>query len=105
MKPTMHVPTRKPLTPRTLTLVAAVWVIASLGAPVVVQAQLGALRKKAAETVKDGAKKDTAKASQPDTAKKPAPAAAAPTSAPVSATAVRQSDSKIWENYDFVPGN
>jgi outer membrane protein OmpA-like peptidoglycan-associated protein len=88
----------------------------SLGQASIASAQLGStLRKKAAEAVKDAAKKDsakkdTAKTARTDTARKatPAPSAAAAPSAPTPAPATatpRQSDSKVWENYDFIPGS
>lgn len=62
-------------------------------------AQIGsAIRRKAAEAVKDAAKKDTA-----TTAKTSAPAGAPVVPGPQSTAA--KSDPKVWENYDFVPGN
>jgi OOP family OmpA-OmpF porin len=64
--------------------------------------QLGALRKKAEEAKRklDEATKKTA----PDTATTPAAAPAAATAATGSAQAPK-ADAKLWENYDFVPGN
>ena len=86
---------------------AAVLTALSLGPASISHAQLGsAIRKKAAEAVKDASKKDTAKAPAPEAARKPA--ASAPVGAPVvpvAQSATTKSDSKIWENYDFVPGN
>ncbi|HUQ83943.1 MAG TPA: OmpA family protein [Gemmatimonadaceae bacterium] len=76
---------------------------------------LGALRKKAEEAKK---RVETAVDKKPnvDTAKaKPAPAAAAPSSGPAASTAAgtaatpgeaaAKPNAKVWENYDFVPGN
>ena len=70
-------------------------------------AQLGGLRKKAADALKDTGKKDTARTVKPDTSKKAAtaaPTAAAPVAA-ASAQSSTTSDPKIWENYDFIPGS
>jgi len=70
------------------------------------QAQLGGLRKKAADALKDAGKKDTARTVKPDTSKKAA--APAPAAAPIATASTQsgsKSDPKIWENYDFVPGN
>jgi outer membrane protein OmpA-like peptidoglycan-associated protein len=88
----------------------------SLGRASVSHGQLGsAIRKKAAEAVKDAPKKDTSKTAKPDSGRKSA--ASAPATAPTSAAAATtpasvntqsramQSDAKVWENYDFVPGN
>ena len=77
-------------------------------------AQLGGLRRKAEEAKKkidESSKKDSAKA-KADTAKaaptaNPAPAgtgAAAPNAGTTSA-AQPPASAKVWENYDFVPGN
>ena len=89
-------------------------------APSVGRAQLGSLRQKAEEAAKkkadeaakkaaEGAKKadsskakgDSAKA-KPDTAKT---AVAAPNKSAMPAAAQAPADAKVWENYDFVPGN
>ena len=86
---------------------AAVLTALSLGPASISHAQLGsAIRKKAAEAVKDAPKRDTVKVPAPEAARKPA--ASAPVGAPavpVAQSATTKSDSKIWENYDFVPGN
>lgn len=71
----------------------------------------GLIKKKAAEVVKEAAKKDTSKtASKPaaDSATRPAPGASAASSnaAPAGGTTTPgATDAKIWDNYDFVPGN
>jgi outer membrane protein OmpA-like peptidoglycan-associated protein len=86
---------------------AAVLMAQSLGLASISHAQLGsAIRKKAAEAARDASKKDTAKAAARDSTRKPV------ASAPVAASAVTtnqstptKSDAKVWENYDFVPGN
>jgi outer membrane protein OmpA-like peptidoglycan-associated protein len=68
----------------------------------VARAQLGsAIKRKAAEALKDAGKKDSSKAAKPDTALKTNPPAAA--SAVTSASG--RSAAQVWENYDFVPGN
>jgi OOP family OmpA-OmpF porin len=80
----------------------------SLGHSSVAHAQLGsAIRKKAAEALKDGGKKDSGKTAKPDTAKKTTPATAAGVSAEAATGAAPnlKSNPKVWENYDFVPGN
>ena len=93
----------------------------SLGQASAAGAQIGsAIRKKAADVVKDAAKKDTAKAkadsaqAKADTLRKTSTTATAPSTAPATAPAVSsapqgttaaKSDPKVWENYDFVPGN
>ncbi len=86
---------------------AALLTALSVGAASVSHAQLGAaIRKKAAEAVKRASEKDTAKTARPDSARKPA--ASAPAGAPTVPTAqsaTTKSDPKVWENYDFVPGN
>ena len=77
--------------------------------------QIGALRQKAEEAKKkleDAKKKaDSAKA-KPDTAKKPEAAKAttdtaksAATPSKTAAAAPAPATAKVWENYDFVPGN
>ena len=90
----------------------------SLGYSSTAPAQLGAVKRKAADALKDAARKDSAKAKL-DSAKKtttstPAgatagqAASASATAAPAAnsnVTAATKSDPKIWENYDFVPGN
>jgi OOP family OmpA-OmpF porin len=84
-------------------------------------AQVGALRRRAEEAKKkleeaakkssaDSAKKkaaqDSAKAAAAaDSAKAAAPAAGTPDAAPSSSGATAKADPKIWDNYDFVPGN
>ena len=86
--------------------------LAVAGTPATGTAQLGALRKKAEEAkkkVEESAKKaDSAKA-KPETSQgadtaKAAPSPNATASAPPKQGAVK-ADSKVWENYDFVPGN
>lgn len=79
--------------------VAVVLALYSLGLPATSQAQLGGLRKKAADALKDAAKKDTTKAAKPDTA------VSKPASVTATAAATTRQDAKVWENYDFVPGN
>jgi len=77
--------------------------ILSVATPQTGHAQFGALKKRAEETKKkiDEASKKTA----PDTAKTPAavPAASTPTTGSVAQTP--KANAKLWENYDFVPGN
>ena len=97
-----------------MTMITFAIVIAflSLGQPSTTHAQLGGLRRKAADALKDAAKKDTAKTAKPDTAKKapsattPATTAATtPASTPAAQSpAAPRGDAKVWENYDFVPG-
>lgn len=93
-------------------VLAAAIALCSLGPSTPAQAQLSSIRKKAADALKDAGKKDTAKTAKADTASKPAtPAAGAPSTAaqvaPAATTMVttQQGNAKIWENYDFVPGN
>lgn len=84
----------------------AVLTALSLGLSSKSHAQLGsAIRRKAADAVKDASKKDTAKSTAPDSARKPV--ASAPAAAPVTTaqSPTTKSDAKVWENYDFVPGN
>ena len=85
----------------------AVLMALSLGAVSTSRAQLGSsIRKKAAEAVRDASKKDTAKATAPDSARKPAASTSGGAPAvPTSQSATTKSDPKVWENYDFVPGN
>ena len=89
------------------------WLALSLAAsllaatPLTGGAQIGSLRRKAEEAKKkldDASKKtaaDSAKAKSADSAKAPA---AAPASGGAPAPAAK-ADPKIWDNYDFVPGN
>ena len=72
----------------------------SSGMPATAGAQLGSIRK-AAGALKDASKKDTGRTAKADSAiSKAAPAVNAAAKASTS-----QSDGKVWENYDFVPGN
>jgi len=90
---------------RRITMVGLMTALA-LGHASGAQAQLGGLRKKAADALKDAGKKDTARTVKPDTSKKAA--APAPAAAPIATASTQsgsKSDPKIWENYDFVPGN
>ena len=96
--------------------IALVVMLFSLGETTVARAQLGsAIRKKAAEAVKDAAKKDSAKkdsttAAKSDTARKTTStpvttSSAAATAAPAGTASSAKSDPKVWENYDFIPGS
>lgn len=89
-----------------------------VGMPTASHAQLGSLRKKAEEAKKkleEAKKADSAKTTSTDTSKaKPAdagtaPPASAPAAAPNATTQApspaAKADPKVWENYDFVPGN
>ena len=109
---------------RSVTIV--ILALLSLGYSSTAPAQLGAIKRKAAEAVKDAARKDSAKAKL-DSARKttsaPAGTTAGPAAAPTapagqgaatsatagqtatSSVAAPKSDPKIWENYDFIPGN
>jgi outer membrane protein OmpA-like peptidoglycan-associated protein len=76
--------------------------VALMAAPAPGNGQMGALRKKAEEAKKkleDAAKKTDSAKTKPDSAK--------PTSTPIKpvATAQTPAEAKVWENYDFVPGN
>lgn len=76
--------------------------VALMAAPAPGNGQIGALRKKAEEAKKkleDAAKKTDSAKAKPDSAKP----ASTPTK-PV-ATAQTPAEAKVWENYDFVPGN
>ena len=91
-------------------LVTAV-VLSSLalpGLPAIGHGQIGSLRKKAEEAKKkldEAAKKTDSAKAKPDTAKgKTDSAKAAPTASKPAAAAAPVS-AKVWENYDFVPGN
>src|SRR5262249_28346439 len=71
--------------------------------------QIGALRKKAEEAKKKleeaGKKPDSAKA-KPDSAKaKPDTSKSAPSTTKSAAAAQPPASAKVWEKYDFVPGN
>jgi hypothetical protein len=84
---------------------AAVVTLLSLGTSTTAGAQIGgAIKRKAAEALKDAGKKDTSKAAKPDTtSRKPTPSAAAQGASAAASTATAQkSDPKVWENYDFV---
>ena len=101
-----------------LVTAAVVSSIVLAAAPSAGRAQLGSLRQRAEEAAKKkadeaakkelekaGKKTDSAKA-KPDTAKSKADtakAAAAPGKS--AAVAPARADAKVWENYDFVPGN
>src|SRR6266542_1666587 len=73
--------------------------------PTIGNAQIGALRKKAEEAkkkVEDATKKPDSAKAKADTAKSlPASNIA---SNPAAAT-IQSVSAKVWENYDFVPGN
>jgi OmpA-OmpF porin, OOP family len=90
--------------------IGALVALFSLGQAPVARAQLGsAIRKKAADALKDAGKKDStrkdsSKTVKPDSAPRTTASPAAATSAAGTA-AVTRSDPKIWENYDFVPGS
>jgi len=79
-------------------------------APTISHGQIGALRRKAEEEARKkleaaGKKLDTAKA-MPDSAKgKPETAKPPATESKSAAAAKAPASSKVWENYDFVPGN
>jgi hypothetical protein len=84
-------------------------------APTIGHGQIGALRRKAEEEAKkkleaSGKKPDSAKAkmdsakAKADTAKSPPTAKSAPTAGKTTAVQPPAS-AKVWENYDFVPGN
>jgi OOP family OmpA-OmpF porin len=93
-----------------IVLVSALFVW-SLGHPFLAHAQLGGIRRKAAEALKDAGKKDSAKAVKTDTTRTPSPPATktsavqAAASPPASPPTVAQGSAKVWENYDFVPGS
>src|SRR5689334_13584243 len=96
---------------RTRWVVAAVLVSSALltATPAIGNAQIGSLRKKAEEAKKKleeaGKKPDSAKA-KPDTANAKADTAKAATTPAKSAAAAQPpAGAKVWENYDFVPGN
>jgi outer membrane protein OmpA-like peptidoglycan-associated protein len=104
---------------RTLGVAALIGLASSL-TPEPAHPQLGALKRRAEEEAKKRAEAAAKKAAEDSTKKKAAddsakaaakggnaaptatPAAQTPASAPASTTRV---DPKIWENYDFVPGN
>ena len=68
--------------------------------PAPVLSQIGSLKKKAEEAAKKKAEEEAKKkAAAGDTTK------AAPQGAETTAAAPERSDPKVWENYDFVPGN
>jgi outer membrane protein OmpA-like peptidoglycan-associated protein len=78
-------------------------------APTIAHGQIGSLRRKAEEAAKKkleeaGKKPDSAKA-KPDSAKAKADTAKAASAATKTAAAAPPASAKIWENYDFVPGN
>lgn len=82
------------------------------GAPRPIEAQLGAIRRKAEEAKKkldEAAKKsaaDSAKAKQADSSKARTDTvkSAGTVAAPATATPAK-ADPKVWDNYDFVPGS
>ena len=87
-------------------ILAAALAAAIFGAatPQTGHSQLGALRKKAEEAKKK--LEEASKKTAPDTAKTPAAAPAAPAPATGAPTAqAPKANAKLWENYDFVPGN
>jgi outer membrane protein OmpA-like peptidoglycan-associated protein len=92
------------------TRLVTVAVLSSLGvAPTIAHGQIGSLRRKAEEAAKKkleeaGKKPDSAKA-KPDSAKAKADTAKAASAATKTAAAAPPASAKIWENYDFVPGN
>src|SRR5262245_44945701 len=104
----------------TRVLCAAFVLVAGVAAPISASAQsLGSLQKKAEEEAKK-AKAAVDKKPSTDTAtQKPAaaptsaspgtPAAASPAPSPAASgssdTAAAKPNAKVWENYDFVPGN
>ena len=78
-------------------------------APTIGHGQIGALRRKAEEEAKKkleaaGKKADSAKA-KADTSKAKADSAKAGSTPSKSAAAAPPASAKVWENYDFVPGN
>src|SRR5687767_9973051 len=82
--------------------------ISSLGHPFLAHAQIGGIRRKAAEVLKDAGKKDTAKAVKADTSRTPSAPPATKASAvgmAASTATVAQGSARVWENYDFVPGS
>jgi hypothetical protein len=83
-------------------MLAAVLTALSSGTPSMSHAQLGsAIKKKAAEAVKDASKKDTAKVTASDSARKAG--ASVPLATPAASPAqsgTAKSDPKVWENYD-----
>jgi outer membrane protein OmpA-like peptidoglycan-associated protein len=92
-------------------LLAAIAIDAAIPAPT--SAQLGSIRKRAEEAAKKKLEEATKKAAA-DSAKKAdstkakadsGKTAAAPAAAPNEATAPAKPDPKVWDNYDFVPGN
>lgn len=95
-----------------LTVLAGLTLGSASRSPISAQGIGGAIKKRAEDAKKkleDEAKKlsaDSAKAKAADSSKTPAaaqagaPAAAAPTTA-----AAAKADPKVWDNYDFVPGN
>ncbi|HEX6052322.1 MAG TPA: hypothetical protein VFZ21_23815, partial [Gemmatimonadaceae bacterium] len=97
----------------------AVLILAAIAAaPAPASAQIGGALRKRAEEAKRKAEEAAAKKIAGDTAKpapagdaaRPAaassPAAAAPATAQASGAApAGKADPKVWENYDFVPGN
>jgi hypothetical protein len=76
--------------------------------PAIGNAQIGSLRRKAEEAKKkleEAAKKPDSAKAKTDTAKTKADTAKpAPTSSNTT-TATQPASAKVWENYDFVPGN
>jgi OOP family OmpA-OmpF porin len=80
--------------------------------PTIGRAQIGALRKKAEEAkkkVEDAAKKSDSVKAKPDSVKAKADTTKPTTASnmapkPVAAT-MQSASAKVWENYDFVPGN
>jgi OmpA-OmpF porin, OOP family len=84
------------------------FLVSSLGLPFPAHAQIGGIRRKAAEALKDVGKKDTAKAVQTDTTRTPSPPPATNASAvraAASTAPAAQGSAKVWENYDFIPGS
>lgn len=92
---------------------AALTMVLLAGTPATSASQIGALRKKAEEAkkkVEESAKKpaaDTAKVKGTDSTKASTAASPPTTSAPTAAAPKQGTsvEAKVWDNYDFVPGN
>jgi outer membrane protein OmpA-like peptidoglycan-associated protein len=78
-------------------------------APTIAHGQIGSLRRKAEEAAKkkleEAGKKPESATAKPDSAKAKADTAKAASAATKTAAAAPPASAKIWENYDFVPGN
>jgi OOP family OmpA-OmpF porin len=95
-----------------ITLVTALTLGSARLSPVSAQGIGGAIKRRAEEAKKkleDEAKKasgDSAKGKAADSSKTPAATQAGTAAAPATAaTAKAKADPKVWDNYDFVPGN